>query len=112
MFRTKAQQRAHCGTCPVARVADLVGDSWSILILRDLLEGPRRFGDLEESLHGISSRTLAKKLKSLEEHKMITRTEHREKPPRVEYELTDAGHAFHSIIDAMRAFGSQYLPAA
>ena len=111
MFRTPAQQQAHCTHCPVARVADLVGDSWSILIIRDLLEGPKRFGDLEQSLEGISSRTLTKKLKTLEEKGMLEREEFHEKPPRVEYSLTEAGRAFHTVVDAMRSFGDTYLAA-
>ena len=109
MFRTSAQKRANCTNCPVARVADLVGDSWSILIIRDLLEGKRRFGDLESSLVGVSTRTLTKKLKSLEDCGMISRTEFAEKPPRVEYELTKTGHAFQKVVEAMREFGEDHL---
>jgi DNA-binding HxlR family transcriptional regulator len=109
MFRTAAQKRANCTTCPVARVADMMGDSWSILIIRDLLEGKHRFGDLEHSLKGISTRTLTKKLKALEECGMITREEFAEKPPRVEYALTKTGHAFNSVVEAMRTFGEEHF---
>ena len=109
MFRTIAQKKDNCTNCPVARVADLVGDSWSILIIRDLLLGTKRFGDLEVSLKGVSTRTLTKKLKMLEDRGMITRTEFSEKPPRVEYALTKTGHAFNVVIEAMREFGEEYL---
>lgn len=109
MFRTEAQKQANCTNCPVARVVDVVGDSWSILIIRDLLEGKKRFGDLEESLSGISTRTLAKKLKMLEECGMITRTEFKEVPPHVEYELTKKGTELSDVVDAMRAFGKKHL---
>lgn len=87
----------------------MVGDSWSILIIRDLLEGKRRFGDLEQSLKGVSTRTLTKKLKALEECGMITREEFAERPPRVEYALTETGHAFNSVVEAMREFGEDHL---
>jgi DNA-binding HxlR family transcriptional regulator len=109
MFRTSAQKKANCGSCGVARVADLVGDSWSLLIIRDLLEGTRRFGDLEVSLRGVSTRTLTKKLKALEDCDMIKRTEYAEKPPRVEYALTEKGHAFQAVVEAMREFGDKHL---
>lgn len=109
MFRTAAQKKANCTSCPVARVADLVGDSWSLLIIRDLLEGKHRFGDLEHSLKGISTRTLTKKLKALEECGMITREEFAERPPRVEYALTEVGHDFNSVVEAMRAFGQKHF---
>ncbi len=101
MLRTEKQRKALCRECPVARVADLVGDSCSILILRDLLEGPRRFGELQESLAGISSRTLTLKLKRLEQERLITHG--------AGYKLTKKGTALHKIVDAMRAYGKTYL---
>lgn len=112
MFRTFAQKKANCTDCPVARVADLVGDSWSILIIRDLLLGSKRFGDLETSLKGVSTRTLTKKLKALEECGMVTRTEFAEKPPHVEYALTKKGMELTDVVEAMRAFGKRHLTPA
>lgn len=109
MLRTAKQRKEICKTCPVAKTADLLGDSFSILIVRDLLVQPRRFGELEASLAGVSTRTLSNKLKMLEEEKLITRKEHKTHPPKVEYCLTRKGEAFHGVVDAMRAYGKKYL---
>lgn len=109
MLRTAQQRKTLCRDCPVARVANLLGDSCSLLILRDLLEKPRRFGDLENSLLGISSRTLVNKLKQLEKDGMIIRKELAGRPPRVRYALTRKGIALHGVIEAMRMYGKRYL---
>ena len=109
MLRTAAQRKEICKTCPVAKTADLLGDSFCILIVRDLLVKPRRFGELETSLAGVSTRTLSNKLKMLEEEKLILRRELKTHPPRIEYSLTRKGEAFHGVLDAMRAYGKKYL---
>ncbi len=90
-------------------MADLLGDTCTVLIIRDLLEGKKRFGELEHSLAGVSTRTLAKKLRILEAHGMLRREEYREKPPRVEYALTEKGRKLGSITKAMKAYGERYL---
>ena len=108
MLRTAQQRKALCNSCPVARVADLLGDSCSLLILRDLLIKPRRFCDLQSSLSGISTRTLASKLKRLENERLMQRKESNN-PPRVEYALTKKGAALRDVIDAMREYGKKYL---
>lgn len=105
----KTLRKHHTKTCPVEKVSEIVGDPCSILIVRDLLTEPRRFGELQASLTGISTRTLAKKLKVLEMEGLISREEFSEKPPRVEYTLTKKGAELHAIIDAMRSFGKKYL---
>lgn len=109
MLRTAHQRKTLCPNCPVARVADLLGDSCSLLLVRDLLIKPRRFGDLQDSLSGISSRTLTNKLKLLEKEELIVRKVYKERPPRVEYKLTRKGAAFHEVVDAMRKYGKRYL---
>lgn len=109
MLRTAQQKRELCKDCPVARVADQIGDSCSLLIIRDLIEGPKRYGDLAASLAGVSSRTLTKKLKMLEVDRLIERKEYREHPPRVVYRLTKKGAALESIVNAMRNYGKKYL---
>ncbi len=109
MLRTAKQRKEICKDCPVAKTADLLGDSFSILIVRDLLVKPGRFGELEASLSGISSRTLSNKLKMLEEEGLIKRKEYKTHPPKVEYSLTRKGEAFHGVVDAMRAYGKKYL---
>ena len=107
-LHTKAQQKKLCAACPIARAADLIGDSWSLLIVRDLLKGPRRFNDLLSSLEGISTRTLTKKLQFMEKNNIALREKFSEKPPRVEYSLTSKGRAFKTIITSMRKYGEKY----
>lgn len=109
MLRTPSQRKKLCTPCPIARVADLIGDSYTLLVVRDLLAGSKRFGDLAASLEGISTRTLTKKLKALEEYGIIKREEFSEKPPRVLYSLTKKGLGLHSIAEAMRKYGEKYL---
>jgi DNA-binding HxlR family transcriptional regulator len=96
--------------CPVARTAQIIGNKWTPLILRDLAHGQRRFSELERSLHGISPKTLSERLKRLEEAEVIERHCFAEVPPRVEYILTEKGHALLPVIDCMREFGRQWLP--
>ena len=99
--------------CPIARTAELVGDTWTILILRDLMDGSRRFGELQDSLSTsepkVSPKTLSQRLKLLETSEIVTRQAFAEIPPRVEYELTDKGQALMKIIEDMREFGETYL---
>lgn len=95
--------------CPVARVAELLGDPCTLLIIRDLLTGSKRFKDIEASLSPISSRTITNKLKLLEEKRLISRTEFKEKPPRVEYTLTKEGQKLHDLIEEMRKYGKKTL---
>lgn len=95
--------------CPIAKVAMLLGDPSTLLIIRDLLVGRRRFKDLEASLSPVSSRTIAKKLKLLEEEEIILREEFKEKPPRVEYSLTKKGEALGGLLEEMRAYGKKFL---
>lgn len=96
--------------CPIARTAELVGDTWTILIVRDLMGGAKRFGQLQESLGHVSPKTLTQRLKRLESAGIITRQAFAEIPPRVEYRLTAKGTALHDIIEAMRGFGELHLP--
>lgn len=95
--------------CPVALVAELLGDQCTLLIVRDLLTGNKRFKDFQLSLSPMSSRTITNKLKRLEEKKIITRTQYKEKPPRVEYALTKEGRALGDLMDEMRKYGKKYL---
>lgn len=100
---------SHNRHCPVARTLDVIGERWTILILRDLfLEGPRKFQDLERSLAGISPTTLSARLKRLEEHKIITRRFYADHPPRAEYALTDKGRTLGPIMRMLRAWGMRH----
>lgn len=95
--------------CPIARVAELLGDPCTLLIIRDLLTGTKRFKDFEQSLSPMSSRTITKKLKILEEKNIITRTAFKERPPRVEYALTKDGKHLDVLMKDMRVYGKKFL---
>src|SRR5437763_843669 len=95
--------------CPIGRTAELVGDTWTILIVRDLMSGSKRFGQLQESLGHVSPKTLSQRLKTLEYADLLTREAFAEIPPRVEYTLTEKGRALSDVIQAMAAFGERYL---
>jgi DNA-binding HxlR family transcriptional regulator len=109
MLRTKEQVKTICTGCPLAKTANIVGDTFTLLIVRDLLESSKRFGEIETSLAGVSSRTITKKLQFLENAELIKRTEYHEKPPRVEYSLTKEGMALRPIVDAMKKYGEKHL---
>ncbi len=99
------------GSCPVARTLDMIGERWTILLLRDLLlHGPRRFQDFQESLPGVAPNTLSTRLKSLEDHGLVRREMYNERPPRLEYVLTDKGKSLGPVVKAMRDWGTKNLP--
>jgi DNA-binding HxlR family transcriptional regulator len=98
--------------CPVARTLDIIGERWTILILRDLLiEGPRRFQDFERSLAGISPNTLSARLKQLEEHGVVERRFYEQHPPRAEYLLTDKGRQLGPVLKALFEWGRNHTSA-
>ena len=96
--------------CPVGSCAEIISGKWTLLVIRDLAEGNRRFCELERSLHGISPRTLSLRLRALEECGIVQRHTYPEVPPRVEYALTDKGEALVPLIDDMRTYGDRWLP--
>ena len=100
------------GQCSVAATGEIIGSKWTVLIVHDLSEGPRRFSELERSCHGISPRTLSERLRALEDEGIVVRRSYAESPPRVEYELTAKGEALRPIIDEMRRFGHEWLGCA
>jgi DNA-binding HxlR family transcriptional regulator len=95
--------------CPVARTAEIVSGKWTLLIIRDLSSGVKRFNQLERSLHGISPKTLSERLRSLEEEGIISRQTFAEVPPRVEYSLTEKGCDLVDLIESMRSYGKRWL---
>lgn len=99
-------------TCPVCRTAEVVCGKWTLLLIRDLAVGSRRFCELERSLEGISPRTLSLRLRALEDERIVERHTFPEVPPRVEYALTDKGEALVPLIDDMRRYGTRWLLAA
>jgi DNA-binding HxlR family transcriptional regulator len=112
--RPLAEQRTYDTQthCPVARTLDVVGDRWTILVLRDLSWGRRKFSALLTSLSGISTNLLSDRLKRLEEHGMIERVFYSDHPPRAEYRLTAKGRAFVPVLVAMKAYGEEWEPGA
>lgn len=96
-------------SCPIARTAILIGDLWTPLIVRDLSPGCRRFSELQRSLPGISPKTLSDRLRRLEDAEIVIRACFAEMPPRVEYRLTEKGHALLPVLDSMREFGELWL---
>ena len=95
--------------CPVARALDIIGERWTILILRDLFrEGPRKFADFEQSLTGISATTLSARLKKLEEHAILARRFYADHPPRAEYLLTDKGRTLGPILKLLLDWGTKH----
>ena len=95
--------------CPIARTAEIIGGKWTLLLIRDLASGVKRFNQLERSLHGISPKTLSERLRSLEEEGIIVRRTFAEVPPRVEYSLTEKGRDLVSVIESMRNYGNRWL---
>jgi DNA-binding HxlR family transcriptional regulator len=95
--------------CPVARALDIIGERWTILLLRDLfLQGPRRFQDFQESLAGVAPNTLSARLKTMEEQGLITRRVYSDHPPRLEYHLTDKGKSLGPVLKALRDWGQRH----
>ena len=97
--------------CPVCRTAEIISGKWTLLVIRDLADGSKRFCELERSLEGISPRTLSLRLRALEEEGIVARQTFPEVPPRVEYALTEKGAALVPLIEDMRSYGRRWLPA-
>jgi len=96
-------------TCPIAATAKIIAQKWTLLIVRDLMGGPKRFSELERSLQGISPRTLSDRLSHLEREGLVQRRNYSEAPPRVEYSLTTKGRDLLPVIEALRAYGEKWL---
>lgn len=94
--------------CPVETTLMLISDRWKVLIIRDLLDGTRRFGELKKSIGSISQKVLTANLRSMEDSGLLTRKVYPEVPPRVEYTLTETGYSLKPILDAMMAWGTEY----
>lgn len=94
--------------CPVEATLQLIGDKWKILILRDLMGGTRRFGELKRSLRDITQKVLTSNLRAMEESGLLTRKVYAEVPPRVEYTLTETGLSLKTVLDSMAMWGTEY----
>ncbi|GFZ31098.1 transcriptional regulator [Clostridium zeae] len=94
--------------CPVETTLLLIGDKWKVLILRDLIGGTKRFGELKKSIGSISQKMLTQQLREMEEDGLVDRKVYAEVPPRVEYSLTEDGFSLKPILDSLWAWGEQY----
>ena len=86
----------------------LIGDKWKVLIIRDLLTGTKRFGELKKSLNGITQKVLTNNLRQMEASGLVNRKVYAEVPPRVEYSLTETGWSLKPILDSMVVWGNSY----
>ena len=94
--------------CPVETTLMLIGDKWKVLILRDLMDGTKRFGELRKSVGDVSQKVLAAQLRDMEKSGLVHREVYAEVPPRVEYSLTPLGRSLKPILDSMWAWGEGY----
>ena len=94
--------------CPVETTLKLIGNKWEVLVLRDLMPGTKRFGELKQSIGGISQKVLTSKLREMEADGLVERHVFAEVPPRVEYSLTPLGLTLKPVLDAMEQWGTAY----
>lgn len=94
--------------CPVASSLDIVGDRWTLLVVRDLLRGHARFSELKSTVEGIPTSVLSQRLKTLESSGVVTRRFYSDHPPRAEYVLTPKGHGLGVVVGALASWGEQY----
>lgn len=94
--------------CPVETTLQLIGSKWKVLILRDLIGGTKRFGELKKSIGNVSQKVLTQQLRMMEEDGLVNREIFAEVPPRVEYSLTDLGMSLKPVLDAMSHWGADY----
>ncbi|TMB65989.1 MAG: helix-turn-helix transcriptional regulator [Chloroflexi bacterium] len=106
MQRTYAAQKF----CPIARTLDIVGDRWTLLVLRDISLGNTRYNELIESCSGISTNLLSERLKKLEDRGFVERFFYSDHPPRAEYRLTEKGQDFGEVLRAMYRWGTKHEP--
>ena len=94
--------------CPVETTLTLIGDKWKVLILRDLMPGTKRFGELKKSIGTVSQKVLTAQLRDMEANGLVHREVYAEVPPSVEYSLTELGQSLKPILDAMQIWGEDY----
>lgn len=102
------QQSRELPACPVETTLMLIGNKWKVLILRDLMPGTKRFGELKKSIGNVSQKVLTAQLRDMEEKGLVSRKVYAEVPPRVEYSLTELGKSLRPILDAMQDWGNNY----
>ena len=106
---SEAKAKTELPACPVETTLTLIGDKWKVLILRDLMPGTKRFGELKKSVGNVSQKVLTAQLRAMEENGLVNRKVYAEVPPRVEYSLTELGKSLKPILDSMWAWGEDYI---
>ncbi len=94
--------------CPVETSLLMIGDKWKILIIRDLMDSTKRFGELRKSITGVSQKVLTDKLRDMEASKLLTRKVYAQVPPKVEYSLTDLGKSLQPVLCSLAEWGNAY----
>ncbi len=94
--------------CPVETTLTLIGDKWKVIIIRDLMDGTKRFGELKKTVGKVTQKVLTANLRQMEEMGLVSRKVYAEVPPRVEYTLTETGYSLKPILDAMSVWGIEY----
>lgn len=102
------KQTKELPACPVETTLTLIGDKWKVLIIRDLIDGTKRFGELKKSIGSVSQKVLTAQLRDMEEKELLSRKVYAEVPPRVEYTLTELGYSLKPILDALWNWGEEY----
>ena len=100
--------KAALPACPVETTLTLIGDKWKVLLLRDLMPGMKRFGELKKSVGSVSQKVLTAQLRAMEEKSLVQRKVYAEVPPHVEYSLTELGRSLKPILDSMWVWGEDY----
>ena len=103
-----SETKASLSTCPVETTLTLIGDKWKVLLLRDLMPGTKRFGELKKSVGSVSQKVLTAQLRAMEEKSLVQRKVYAEVPPHVEYSLTELGRSLKPILDSMWVWGEDY----
>lgn len=104
----EGKNRTDLPACPVETTLTLIGDKWKVLILRDLMPGTKRFGELKKSVGSVSQKVLTAQLRAMESSGLVHREVYAEVPPRVEYSLTELGKSLKPILDSMVVWGESY----
>lgn len=108
-IETDATMKELFGRCPYATAQSLLSGKWAILILHHMESGPIRFNELQRCMPKMTHATLSVQLKSLVESGLVERKQYESIPPKVEYSLTKIGRKFHPVIEAMEAWGMEYI---
>lgn len=106
--KTSAVPEKDLPACPVETTLMLIGDKWKVLILRDLMPGTKRFGELKKSIGHVSQKVLTAQLRDMEASGLVSRRVYAEVPPRVEYSLTELGLSLKPVLDALLRWGEAY----